>query len=135
MTSASSQLAGHRLLIVEDNLLVADLLCDFLTDRGFHVVGPCARLARALALVAEAEIDGAFLDVNLAGEYCFPLADLLRQRGVPFAFLTGYGESTVIPKSFDDVPVLSKPFHPPDLVGVMARHFGPSFSRAIRKGL
>jgi DNA-binding LytR/AlgR family response regulator len=75
-------------------------------------------------------IDAAFLDVNLAGEYCFPVADLLRRKGVPFAFLTGYSERTVIPAGLREVPVLTKPVNAADIAGVMVRHFGPTFSSA-----
>jgi CheY-like chemotaxis protein len=134
MAAHSPEADLRRILVVEDNLLVADVLCDMLTDRGLHVVGPCARLSKALALVAEETIDAAFLDINLAGEYCFPIADLLHQKGVPFAFLTGYADGSVIPAACRDVPVLTKPVNPLGIFDVMVRYFGPAFSNGHSGG-
>jgi DNA-binding response OmpR family regulator len=116
---------SHRILIVEDNMLVAEVLCELMTEQGYRVIGPCARLSGALKLAAREAIDAALLDINLAGEPCCPLADLLRRKGVPFAFLTGYG-GTVIPAAFRDVPILTKPVNPPDIVDVMVTQLGLS---------
>jgi CheY-like chemotaxis protein len=106
--------AGLRVLVVEDEALVAMLVEDMLADLGCVVVGPVAELEEALQTVADAEVDCAVLDVNLAGRPIFPVADALKAKGVPFAFASGYGEAGVR----DDhrgVPVLQKPFREADL--------------------
>jgi DNA-binding response OmpR family regulator len=117
-TSAAS-VRGMRVLVVEDTLLIAEVIADELRDRGCNVVGPAARLEQGLALAADEGLDGALLDVNLAGELCFPIADALAKRGVPFAFLTGYGDAA-IPAGYRDAPRLTKPFNGANLLGLVA---------------
>lgn len=97
-----------RVLIVEDEVIVAMTLEDMLGDLGCSVVGPATSLDEALLLVATADFDMALLDVNLDGRRSDEVADLLRQRGVPFAFITGYGNGAFEP-SGGSPPVLSKP--------------------------
>lgn len=114
-------LAGLSILVVEDTFLLAEMIAEELTDRGGRVVGPIARLRAGLEAASTQPLDGAFLDVNLAGEQSFPIADQLAERGIPFVFLTGYGES-VIPGRYRDVPRLSKPFELNEVL-VLARQF------------
>jgi CheY-like chemotaxis protein len=123
MALQSARACGGRILVVEDNFLMAEVLCELLTECGCEVVGPAPRLPIALDLANHNAIDGAFLDVNLAGEYCFPLARYLQEKGVPFVFLTGYGEGTVIPAAFRGVPMVSKPFNPAEIVDITLRYF------------
>lgn len=112
--------AGKRILVVEDEMIVAMLIEDILTDAGATVVGPAARVARALDLLTEVDgVDAALLDVNLAGEMTTPVAEELRRRGIPFAFATGYGAAGV-PDGFSGQPLLQKPFQEQDLNRVMA---------------
>jgi CheY-like chemotaxis protein len=112
--------AGKRILVVEDEMIVAMLIEDILTDAGATVLGPAARVARALDLLGEEEaVDAALLDVNLAGEMTTPVAEELRRRGIPFAFATGYGAAGV-PDGFAGQPLLQKPFQEQDLNRVMA---------------
>lgn len=100
---------GKRILVVEDEPLVAMLLEEMLLDLGCTVVGPAYSLREGERLAAEAELDGAVLDVNLNGEMSDPVANTLRGRGVPFALATGYGLSA--PMAADGaVPVLQKPY-------------------------
>jgi CheY-like chemotaxis protein len=106
MPDASSRSA--RILVVEDEYLLAEALADALTALGAQVIGPVAGLAEALDLAADAAIDGAVLDINLRGEMVFPLADALAARNVPYVFATGYGHET-IPERYQGVPALSKP--------------------------
>ena len=101
---------GLRILVVEDNLLIAETLCDVLADCGCEVVGPAPDLPRGMALVDHDQPDGALLDINLAGTLSFPLASILEERGVPFVFLTGYDEGVLFPPEFRKVRRLSKPF-------------------------
>ena len=124
--ASPSPLCGYRIMIVEDNYLVAESLCDILTENGCKVIGPVSRLAQGLELAADAAIGGALLDINLAGEHCFPLANVLLDKGVPIAFLTGYGEGTVIPAALHGVPRLSKPFSASSIVSLIRKHFRSS---------
>jgi CheY-like chemotaxis protein len=80
-----------RVLVVEDEMTIALLIEDMLTDLGHEVVGLAMRLPQAMELAATAIVDLAILDVNLDGRMSFPVADLLSARGVPFVFATGYG--------------------------------------------
>ncbi|WP_426000418.1 response regulator [Caulobacter sp. DWR1-3-2b1] len=97
-----------RILVVEDEYLLAEVLTDALTELGAEVVGPVGQLAQALALIETTPIDGAVLDINLRGEMVFPLADVLTTLGVPYVFATGY-ERENIPALYKDIPILSKP--------------------------
>jgi CheY-like chemotaxis protein len=83
-------------------------------DFGCAVVGPCADLAEALELARTGEFDAALLDVNLGGKAIFPVADVLRERGLPYIFASGYGEAG-IDASHRGSPVLQKPFRESDL--------------------
>ncbi len=123
MMSTPPELRGLKVLVVEDNFLVAELVRSLLDECGCETVGPAPRVASALELVGESRLDGALLDINLAGEYCFPVAELLRERGVPFVFLTGYDDSTIIPPAFREVPRISKPFDNHNVTSVAARAF------------
>ena len=114
----TAQLAGLRVLVVEDEMMVSILIEDMLGDMGCVVIGPASRLEESLELARSSEIDCAVLDVNLGGQPIFPLADLLRQMGRPFAFATGYGDAGL--RDVDKgSPVLQKPFREGDLARVL----------------
>lgn len=83
-------LSGRRILVVEDEMMVAWLLEDMLADLGYEPIGPAARVDQALAMIKEEAIDAAVLDVNLNGQASYAAADALTLRGVPFVFSTGY---------------------------------------------
>lgn len=101
--------SGWRVLVIEDDGLIAMDISDTLDQLGHVVVGPMRTVESALATIDNEVVDLALLDVNLGyGETSYPIAEALRQRGVPFAFLTGYGEAD-LDASFRDRPVLSKP--------------------------
>ena len=101
-------LGGKRVLIVEDEPIVAMCLEDMLIDLGCEVVGPASRVQEGLTLAETEGLDAAILDVNLGADYSYAIADALSERGVPFAFATGYdrvdysrgGESTLIQKPY-----------------------------------
>lgn len=103
-----------RILVVEDEMLVAMNIEDMLLDLGHEVGGMASRLDTALALAQEEAFDVAMLDVNLAGQDSFGVADLLAERGIPFLFATGYGLQG-IEERHRGRPVLQKPFRAVDL--------------------
>ena len=98
-----------RVLIVDDEPLIAMLVQDWLADMQCETVGPAGSAPAALALIAGAALDGAILDVSLDGHDSFAVADALRARGVPFAFATGHGRDRIDAR-FRDAPTLSKPY-------------------------
>jgi CheY-like chemotaxis protein len=104
-----------RIMIVEDEALVALMVEDLLTDFGCQISGSFGAVDEALAYLTEATtpppaLDGAVLDVNIGGTMVFPVAERLRAAGLPFVFATGYG---ALPrKGFEDVVVLNKPIDP-----------------------
>lgn len=106
--------AGIRVLLVEDEGAVAMLIEEMLEELGCTTVASVPRLALARERAATADIDLAILDVNLAGERVFPVAEILRARQVPFLFSTGYGASG-LPTEFAQCPVLHKPFSESEL--------------------
>jgi CheY-like chemotaxis protein len=115
----TANLAGLRVLVVEDEMMVSMLIEDMLSDLGCVVVGPAARLDEAIELARTSELDCAVLDVNLGGQPIYPLADILREAGRPFAFATGYGDAGV--RDVDrGTPVLQKPFREGDLARVLS---------------
>ena len=113
-------LAGKRVLVVEDEWLVAMLVQDLLSDVGCVIVGPFARVTEALAAARTEAVDVAVLDVNVGGEQAFAVAYQLETRGVPFLFLTGYGRSA-LPKDRLDWEVQSKPFNSAQLTASLAQ--------------
>lgn len=120
--------AGLKILLVEDETIVAMMVEDALRDLGCEVVGPASSVSRALAAAAIEGLDGAFLDVNLRGEPVYPVADALIARGVPIVFLTGYGEEGV-DKRFAGVPVIAKPFTPATLAQLVTQYMTGRLTR------
>ena len=103
-------LQGRRVLVIEDESLVAMLLETILDDMGCAVVGPESNIDDGLlAVTTEGALDAALLDVNVAGREVFPVAEALRARGVPFVFSTGYGEAG-LPDHWRGHPTIQKPF-------------------------
>ena len=109
-----------RVLVVDDEMMVAMLLEDMLIELGCSVVGPVSNVAHALAKLEGEDIDVALLDVNLSfGQSGYPVADDMVQRGIPFAFVTGYGSASLNP-DYGDAPTLQKPFHLTALLKVVS---------------
>lgn len=103
-------LSGRRVLIVEDESLVAMLLEAVLGDLGCTVIGPESNIEDGLRVVTGGlQLDAALLDVNVAGQEVFPVAEALKARGIPFVFSTGYGESG-LPEEWRGNPTVQKPF-------------------------
>jgi CheY-like chemotaxis protein len=122
----ASALAGRRILVVEDEMMIAMLVEDMLADLGCAVVGPAHALDAALELArTEIGLDAALLDVNLGGQPVFAVADALREKGVPAIFSTGYGDAGL--RDIDrGAPVLQKPFHAGDLARALTQALGTS---------
>jgi CheY-like chemotaxis protein len=120
---ASRLLEGLKILVVEDNLLLAEVTKIVLEDSGCRVVGPAGWLQRGLELAQDEPLDGAVLDINLHGEMSFAIAEVLRARGVPFIFVTGYEDRSIVPMAFRSAPRLDKPVADEHLVEVMVSAF------------
>ncbi len=110
----------YRILVVEDELLIAMMLADALEDLGCEVVGPANRLGEAIELASSPRLDGALVDLNLRGEGVWPLVDLLLARGVPLVLCTGYDPAGSIPDRYAGPPLLAKPFDADELKVVVA---------------
>ena len=113
-TADTGALAYRRVLIVEDEYFLANDMAQALQKLGADIVGPVPTRDKALALLQAEPVDAAVLDINLRGQTVFPVADVLREQGVPFVFATGYDEAAV-PETYRDVPRWEKPFKPEDL--------------------
>jgi CheY-like chemotaxis protein len=110
----SRVLAGKRVLVAEDELLVAMLVEDILADNDCLVLGPFASVSQALEAAKADCIDVAVLDVNLCGQRIYPVAEVLADRGIPFLFLSGYGKDA-IPPNHPEWRACKKPFTANDL--------------------
>jgi len=115
----TSQSQSRRLLLVEDEPLVAMMLEDVLGEAGYAVVGPIAELDAALAAAQAEAVDLALLDVNLMGKHVYPAAAVLAARGIPFIFMTGYGDGS-LPADYADRPSVSKPYKVKTLLDALA---------------
>ena len=113
-------LARKRVLIVEDEVLVAMLVEELLERMGYEVAAVSSHLDEALRIGRAISVDFAILDINLNGKRSFPVAEVLRGRGIPFVFATGYGDGT-LDGAFAGVPVVQKPFSRDDLRAALAK--------------
>jgi CheY-like chemotaxis protein len=107
----SAKISTKRVLVVEDEYLVAMDMSTYLEAAGAQVVGPASNVNAALEVLERTELDGAILDVNLHGEMAFPIADALAARGIPFVFMTGY-DARMMPARFASVKRCEKPTTP-----------------------
>jgi CheY-like chemotaxis protein len=134
--AGNQDLPPLRLLIVEDEILISLLIETTVRELGHEPVGCASSVPDALSLLdgGEDRIDAAMLDVNLGGLLVFPVAEALAERGIPFAFLTGYGAHGV-PKRYSHAKVMQKPFTESDLAEAMARlqreRFAERSARAV----
>jgi DNA-binding response OmpR family regulator len=118
-------LQGVKVLVVEDEYLVATLMEDMLESAGCVVAGPIPRLAQAVDAASSEACDVAVLDINLAGERVYPVADILARRSVPFVFVTGYGVNT-LPPEYAKRPRICKPFRIAELLSTISSLVKPS---------
>lgn len=116
---------GNRVMILEDEALVAMALSESMTELGYSVVGPYSRIAEARAALKKHELDAAILDINVGGDMVYPLADILIASKVPFIFVTGYGAEG-IDRRFANIPVLQKPIEREALQSIFRPRVGPA---------
>ncbi len=107
-TTAAELLRGARVLVAEDEYTIAILLVDYLEMLGVEVVGPAGNLTTLQDLIDQGPIDAALLDINLAGELVYPVADRLADAGIPFLLTSGYDDN--LPERFAGVPRCAKPY-------------------------
>jgi CheY-like chemotaxis protein len=117
--------SGARILVVEDEYLIRMLLEDMLGDLGYAVTAAVGTIAEASSLAQTGKFDVAILDVNLDGETIYPVADILAGRGLPFVFVTGYGERSLA-EPYRDRPALQKPFQTEQLKATLAALLAPA---------
>jgi CheY-like chemotaxis protein len=108
------ELSNRKVLVVEDEMMIAMLIEDMLDEFGCKLVGPATNVPDALELISNESIEVAVLDLNLDGKDTYAIADALRQKNVPFIFATGYGLTGLRPE-YGNRPVLQKPFQSRDL--------------------
>jgi CheY-like chemotaxis protein len=116
MTASS---ATRSVLVVEDEYLIRMLLEDMLDELGYGVAAAVGTIAEARQIATDGEFSAAILDVNLDGQEIYPVADILVERGLPFVFVTGYGERS-LPEAYRGRPALQKPFQAEQLKNTLA---------------
>jgi CheY-like chemotaxis protein len=114
-------MAATRILVVEDEFLIALDIAGVLEEAGLIVIGPAGTVGDALQAIACEDVQGALLDAHLAGEPVGRIADALQAKGIPFAFVSGYGREQ-LPPAHRGVPLVKKPFTGKDLLAAVA-HF------------
>lgn len=114
---------GSRILIVEDEFLIALFLQEVLEDEGCRIVGPVGRVSEAVLMVRQGGIDAAVLDAGLNGEPVTIVADALEAGNVPFVFHSGYGPEH-LPRSHRHRPLLRKPCSPFNVVAALSEAIG-----------
>jgi len=113
-------MAATRILVVEDEFLIALDITGVLEQAGLTVIGPAANVGDALRAIAGETVDGALLDAHLGGEPVSHVADALIARGIPFAFVSGYGREH-LPAAYSTAPLVKKPFTGRELLAAVAR--------------
>jgi CheY-like chemotaxis protein len=114
-----SALTGKRILLVEDEFIVAAMAEDMLTELGATVIGPANTIAMGLSLAETDTIDAAVLDVNMGGDRIDPVAEMLSARSIPIVFATGYGDGAL--GRAHEALILDKPYTQEQLANALAR--------------
>jgi DNA-binding response OmpR family regulator len=108
-----------RILIIEDEFLIARTLAQILTEAGHAVSGMAGSAEKAIALMDAGTIDAAVVDANLAGSCAAPIGSALRKRGIPFVVISGYSKQQLL-AGLQDAPFLPKPVDPVELLAVVS---------------
>lgn len=101
--------------------MLAEVVCEYLSHAGFSPVGPAASIEAASHLARWAELDAAIVDLKLSSRFSFPVCTILAARSIPYLFLTGFDELSVIPSAFRDVPLLCKPFREDEMDAALTK--------------
>jgi CheY-like chemotaxis protein len=117
-------LTGCRILVVEDELIVALDICEHLKDLGCEIIGPAGSVKKALALMETQTPDLALLDQNLAGETVLPVAETLKRRNIPFAIASGYNSGEADEAVLQEVPRIAKPASNEDIAKALSELVG-----------
>jgi CheY-like chemotaxis protein len=115
--------AGWRVLIVEDEAVIAGLIETILGEAGYSIVGPVATLERALATIARERLDAALLDVRINGHDAYAVADVLMGRGIPFIFVSGFTRKQM-PPGYRHCAYIAKPFTPDAILALLEEVVG-----------
>ena len=115
------------MLVIEDEVLIALLLEEMLFALDCEMTDAAVNFEEALPAARNGIFDLALVDLNLSGKFAYPIADILKARRIPFAFVTGYGSAGLEP-AYADIPVLEKPFHREDLKAIITRILAASKS-------
>ena len=115
----TAPLEGRRILVVEDDYMIAQDVAERLEREGAEVIGPVPSVAASLRLIEKSGVDVAVLDVNLGSENSFPIAQVLRDKDIPFLFSTGYN-SADIPAEWQHVAVSMKPLRVADVAKLLS---------------
>lgn len=118
-SAGNGQCAGRHVLLVEDEPMVSMMLADMLTENGEQVDGPYCGLREALLAATHNDLKAGILDINLDGNFVYPIADVLTERNIPFVFVTGYAADTIEPR-YNHIPVLQKPIEPERIWAALA---------------
>ncbi|MEX2673498.1 MAG: response regulator [Phycisphaeraceae bacterium] len=116
-------LSGLKILLVEDNFLVAHMLKSVLSEMGCEVIGPAPTLEQGLRLAHDEELAGAILDINIIGGTSVPIAETLQRRRTPFFFISGYASPQMLPRELGHVRKLNKPIDETSLESAMNLEF------------
>jgi CheY-like chemotaxis protein len=121
MMAQADTLQGFRILVIEDDFLVAEVLTDILIDAGAEIIGPFGWVDEGVDAVkaSDGTLDCAVLDINLHGLKSFPIADALIAHNIPFVFTTGYS-GAALPDIYRECPRYEKPFNPDRLITALA---------------
>ena len=125
----SANWTGMRILVVEDDIIVALPLVEYLKDAGAEVIGPITDVPRALQIASHDKLSGAVLDVNLGKLDVWPVARILAARGIPFIFATASSPAKLEAASFGDVPRLTKPYREADAAQALLSLMPPAAGR------
>ncbi|MCF6370255.1 response regulator [Rhizobium halophilum] len=122
------------ILVLEDDVLLAMDVEDFLVGQGFRVLGPFGRINQALEALKASPPDGAIVDLNLNGELSFPVIDALRARGIPVIVCSGYAELPELKMKLQGLPLLPKPWSPEKLARLIDQQFSAQPQRWVSSG-
>jgi CheY-like chemotaxis protein len=120
---ATDPLRGLRVLVVEDELLISQFICEVLVSLKCKVIGPIRTLDEALQAIRTNDIDGALLDVQLGEARVYPAVDALVLRRIPFILMTGDADLRGAPAHLAGAPVLPKPFRVEQLKDILSSTF------------